>query len=126
MDREKLDKIHNALLAGMSQADAFVYAGLTEAEIEFATNDHDLQRTFSQYNKSLEYSLLRQMREISEKQIRMGKEGATAWLLEKLYPRYAAKPQNELPEIHLHMSDDEPTQLDTVQVFNPEGKPDDN
>lgn len=119
MDRDKLDKIHNALLAGMSQADAFVYAGLTEAETEFAMNDHDLQRQFASTNKALEFTLLKRMDEISERQIRMGKEGATAWLLEKVFPRYAAKPQNELPEIHLHMNDEDPADYDTVQINNP-------
>lgn len=119
MEREKLDKIHNALLVGLSQADAFVYAGLTETEIELATKDPDLQRTFAATNKALEFTLLNRMNEISEKQVRMGKEGATAWMLEKLYPRYGSKPQGELPEIHIHMKDDEPTDYDNVTVFNP-------
>lgn len=116
--QSKLDAIQNALLVGMTQADAFVYAGLTAAEVEEAQHDEALQLSFSKINKELEYSLLKRMDEIAERQIRMGKEGATAWMLEHLYPRYSGKPQAELPEIHIHMDDKDPAEEDTVTIVN--------
>ena len=122
ISRSKLDNIENALLVGMTQADAFIYAGLTADEIDEAQHDEELQRIFNKYNKDLEFGLLKRMNEIAERQVRMGKEGATAWQLEHLYPRYSGKPQNELPEIHIHMKDDDPADYDTVTINNPEGE----
>jgi hypothetical protein len=101
--REQEDSIFNALTVGMSLSDAYIYAGLSPEQIAFIQDDTEHQRKYAQMNKAREYSLLHRMDEISIKQSKMGKETATAWLLEKTYPRYSNKPQNDLPDIHINI-----------------------
>ena len=115
----KKDKIYNALIIGMTLEDAYIYAGLTEAEIEEVSEDHELQREFHTQIKSFEFVLLNRINEISQKQVRMGKEAATTWMLEHMFPRYSGKPQAEGGQVHLHFADSDPAKLDTVEVFKP-------
>lgn len=115
---EKHDRLYDALIIGMAVDDAYVYAGLTGEEIEEIGKDETIQRMIHQRSKELEYSLLKQMGEIAKKQAKVGREQGTAWLLEKLYPRYSGKPQAEGGDIHLHFNDSDPAKLDTVEIHN--------
>ena len=60
------------------------------------------------------------MQEVSVKQAKLGREQATTWMLEHMFPRYSGKPQNEGGEVHLHFSNVDPATYDTVEIFNPE------
>lgn len=116
IDVDKRDKLDNALIVGMSIEDAYIYAGLTPNEIEAVSADDEEQRHILKRMKSLEFNLLNRMEAISVIQAAKGREAATAWLLEKLYPRYADKPKAEVGEIHLHFSDDNLDEMDTVEI----------
>lgn len=120
LTQSKEDAIYNSLLVGMALEDAYIYAGLTEDEIETVSNDIDYQRKWRQLVKGFEFSLLNDLNHIAQKQVKMGKEGATTWMLEKLFPRYSNKPQAEVGEIHLHFKDEDPKQYDTVEIFRPQ------
>lgn len=113
----KKDKIYNALITGMALEDAYIYAGLSPAEIEAVSEDEELQREFHEQIKSFEFVLLNRINDISQKQVRMGKEAATTWMLEHMFPRYSGKPQAEGGQVHLHFADSDPAKLDTVEVF---------
>lgn len=115
----KKDKIYNALITGMALEDAYIYAGLSPAEIEAVSEDEELQREFHEQIKSFEFVLLNRINDISQKQVRMGKETATTWMLEHMFPRYSGKPQAEGGQVHLHFADSDPSKLDTVEVFKP-------
>lgn len=116
---EKEDKIYNALLVGMEIKDAFVYAGLTPKEIELVSEDEEHMRKYSAMTRELEFGLLSRMKDISQAQARRGCEHATTWLLEHMFPRYSGKPQNDMPDIHLHLASTDPASLDTVSVVKP-------
>ena len=113
----KKDKIYNALITGMALEDAYIYAGLSPAEIEAVSEDEELQREFHEQIKSFEFVLLSRINDISQKQVRMGKETATTWMLKHMFPRYSGKPQAEGGQVHLHFADSDPAKLDTVEVF---------
>lgn len=115
----KKDKIYNALITGMALEDAYIYAGLSPTEIEAVSEDEELQREFHEQIKSFEFVLLNRINDISQKQVRMGKETATTWMLEHMFPRYSGKPQAEGGQVHLHFVDSDPAKLDTVEVFKP-------
>lgn len=116
---DKEDKIHNALIIGMALEDAYIYAGLTPQEIEAVSEDTDLQIKWHQIIKEYEFSLLRRMGDISQKQAKVGRETATTWMLEHMFPRYSGKPMNDMPDIHLHIDGADPAKLDTVSIFKP-------
>lgn len=99
----KRDRIYNALLIGMTLDDAYIYAGLTPDEIVEVTEDDQLQRQWRQVTKEFEYGLLDRMNSISRKQEKMGKEAATAWMLEKMFPRYSGKPQGDVGTININI-----------------------
>ena len=120
ISQDKQDKIFNALTVGMALTDAYVYAGLTEAEITEATDNVALQTKWHSIIKGFEFSLLSSLNEIAHKQARVGREGATVWMLEKMFPRYSSKPQPDVGEVHLHFNNVDPTEYDTVEVFNPD------
>jgi hypothetical protein len=122
LTQSKEDKIYNALVIGMSLEDAYIYAGLTPMEIEAVAEDAEYQIKWKQLTKEFEFGLLNRMNEISQRQVRMGKEPATTWMLEHMFPRYSGKPMNEMPDIHLHIDGTDPVNYDTVDVVNPEGK----
>lgn len=103
LTHEEEDRIYNALVVGMTIHDAYIYAGLSPAQITEADEDTELQRKLSMMNKELEFRLLSRLDAIAAKQAKMGKEGATTWMLEKMFPRYSAKPQTEMPVINLHV-----------------------
>lgn len=112
----KRDRLFDALIIGMAAADAYVYAGLTPTEIENIAEDTEIQALISQRSKEFEYSLLKRMNEISQKQAKVGRETATTWMLEKMYPRYSGKPQTEGGDIHLHFNDSDPAKMETVEI----------
>lgn len=120
LTQAKEDKIYNALVIGMSLEDAYIYAGLTPDEIEAISEDAVHQTKYKQLTKEFEFNLLNRMNEVSQKQIRAGRETATTWMLEHMFPRYSGKPQNEGGEVHLHFNNVDPAQYDTVEIFNPQ------
>ena len=115
---DKEDKIHNALIIGMALEDAYIYAGLTPQEIEAVTEDTALQVKWHQIIKGYEFTLLKRMNEISQKQAKVGRETATTWMLEHEFPRYSGKPMNDMPPIHLHIDGADPANYDTVTINN--------
>ena len=122
LTQAKEDKIYNALVIGMSLEDAYIYAGLTPTEIEAVAEDAEYQIKWKQLTKAFEFGLLNRMNEVSQRQTRLGREQATTWMLEHMFPRYNGKPVNEMPDIHLHIDGTDPTDYDTVDVVNTEGK----
>lgn len=116
LTQEKEDRIYNALIIGMALDDAYIYAGLTAQEIELVAEDTVLQSKFKRYIKETEYGLLRRMGEISQKQAKVGRETATTWMLEHMFPRYSGKPMSDMPDIHLHIDGTDPLNYDTVTV----------
>ena len=120
---DKADKIHNALMIGLALEDAYIFAGLTAQEIEAVSEDADLQLKWHRIIKEYEYGLLKRMNDISVKQAKVGRETATTWMLEHMFPRYSGKPTNEHPPIHLHIDATDPAQLDTVSIFTPPSDP---
>lgn len=119
LTQAKEDKIYNALVIGMALEDAYIYAGLTPAEIEAVAEDPEYQTKWHQMVKQFEYGLLNRMNEVSIKQAKLGREQATTWMLEHMFPRYSGKPQNEGGEVHLHFNNVDPAEYDTVEIFNP-------
>lgn len=118
----KLDYIYNALIVGMTLDDAYVYAGLTPSEIVEAKESDELQTKWLGFSKQFEFTLLSKLNQVIDKQVNMGKEQAITWLLEKTNARYTGKPQNELPELHIHIDDEDPADMDTVTIHKPEVK----
>lgn len=92
IDERQKDAIYNALLVGMALDDAYVYAGLTPAEISEVSESEPLQREWAHVTKQHEFNLLATLQGVIEKQKHMGKEGAVTWALEHMYPRYGNKP----------------------------------
>lgn len=119
LTQAKEDKIYNALVIGMALEDAYIYAGLTPSEIEGLAEDTEHQIKWKQLTKEFEFGLLNRMSEVSQKQAKMGREQATTWMLEHMFPRYSGKPQNEGGEVHLHFNNVDPVEYDTVEIFNP-------
>jgi hypothetical protein len=115
---DKEDKIHNALIIGMALEDAYIFAGLTPQEIEAVSEDEHLQLKWRQIIKGYEFSLLKRMNDISQKQAKVGRETATTWMLEHEFPRYSGKPMNDMPDIHLHIDGTDPANYDTVTINN--------
>lgn len=120
LTQAKEDKIYNALVVGMALEDAYIYAGLTPDEIEEVSQDTPYQLKWQSVTKEFEYTLLNRMQDISVKQSRMGKESATTWMLEHIFPRYSGKPQNEGGEVHLHFNNVDPAVYDTVEIHKPQ------
>ena len=120
---EKQDKIHNALIIGMALDDAYIFAGLTPSEIEAVSEDVQLQTKWHMMIKEYEFSLLKRMNEISQKQAKVGRETATTWMLEHEFPRYSGKPMNDMPDIHLHIDAADPSQYDIVKIINTPSQP---
>lgn len=119
LTQAKEDKIYNALVIGMALEDAYIYAGLSPAEIEAVAEDTALQLKWRQISKEFEFGLLNRMNEVSVKQAKLGREQATTWMLEHMFPRYSGKPQNEGGEVHLHFNNVDPATYDTVEIFDP-------
>ncbi len=115
---EKQDKIHNALIVGMALEDAYIYAGLTPQEIEAVSEDITLQAKWHQIIKEFEFGLVKRMGDISQKQAKVGRETATTWMLEHMFPRYSGKPMSDMPDIHLHIDGTDPANYDTVTINN--------
>ena len=116
ISKVKQDLIYNALLVGMDLKDAYIFAGLTETEILDASEDQTLQAQWAQQTKRYEYDLLEKLGEVIDKQVRMGKENAITWMLEHTNPRYSGKPQNELPDLHLHIDAADPATYESVTI----------
>lgn len=117
LTQEKEDAIFNALIVGMSLEDSYLYAGCSPQEILFDKEDEESQMKWRRTQKQLEFTLLNNMREVSRRQIAQGKQEATTWLLEKLYPRYAAKTPPELGTISLVMNNKQEDEDAVTTVF---------
>lgn len=117
---QKLTAIENALQVGMALEDALILASLPPKDIATIMEDEELQMKFSSIRRKHEYGLLTQLHEVMDVQVRMGKEAAITWMLERVNPRWSGKPQNEQQSIHLHFASEDPSDYDTVTVFNPE------
>lgn len=115
LSSDKEDKVHNALLVGMSLEDAYLFAGLSPAEIALDAEDEESQLRWQRINKELEFTLLSNMQRVSSKQIAMGKSDATQWQLEKFFPRYSAKAQPATGNITLVLSKE--SSADITEVF---------
>lgn len=118
ISQDKKDKIYNALIIGMALEDAYIYAGLTQDEIKRVSEDDVLQAEWRSIIKSFEFTLLTRLDEVSKKQARMGKEAATTWMLEKMFPRYSGKPQGDVGTININITpqaDDD----DCVEIHTP-------
>ena len=113
---DKQDKIHNALIIGMALDDAYIFAGLTPQEIEAVAEDVQLQTKWHGIIKEYEFGLLKRMNDISQKQAKVGRETATTWMLEHMFPRYSGKPMSDMPDIHLHIDGADPANYDTVMI----------
>lgn len=113
---EKHDRLFDALVIGMAAEDAYIYAGLNGEEIEAIGQDENIQSMIHMRAKEFEYGLLKRMNDISQKQAKVGRETATTWMLEKMFPRYSGKPQTEGGDIHLHFNDSDPSKMDTVEI----------
>lgn len=116
LTQEKEDRIYNALTIGMALDDAYIYAGLSPQEIEAITEDTEHQLKYKRLIKEHEFGLLQRMATVSEKQAKLGREQATTWMLEHMYPRYSGKPMSEMPDIHIHIDGADPTDYDTVTI----------
>lgn len=121
LTQEKKDRIYNALIIGMDLSDAYIYAGLTPAEVEAVSNDAELQLEWRRMGKEFEYGLLQRITEISKKQERVGKEAATTWMLEHMVPRYGSKAAPEVGTININIKDD-PQDDECVTVVGDDGK----
>ena len=117
---DKKDKVYNALIIGMALEDAYIYAGLTADEIKEVSEDEALQLEFHQIIKSFEFGLLNQLNEVSKKQVKMGKETATTWMLEHMFTRYSGKPQEEGKIVNISFNNIDPATYDTVEINKPE------
>lgn len=115
ISQDKKDRIYNALLVGMALDDAYIYAGLTSEEIVRVSEDDVLQAEWRRLTKSFEFGLLNQLNDISKKQAKMGREGATTWMLEKMYPRYSGKPQGDVGTINININN-QPGDDDCVEI----------
>lgn len=102
----------------MAYEDAILFAGFTESDIAAAADDEELQHSIAYYTKMLEFQLLGKLNEVVDKQVHMGRETALTWWLEHLNPRYSNKPTGTLPDLHIHLADTDPADLDTVSINN--------
>lgn len=118
LTQEKEDRIYNALVIGLALDDAYIYAGLTAQEIELIAEDPEHQIKYKKLIKEQEYKLLNRMNDISQKQAKLGRESATTWMLEHMFPRYSGKPMSDMPDIHLHIDGADPADYDTVTINN--------
>ena len=118
----KSDLIYNALMIGLSLKDAFIYAGLTEAEMSEILSDDERMAYYNQIARQFEYSLLEKLQTVADKQMNMGKEAALTWLLERVNPdRWGGKGKTEdLPDVHIHLSNEDIS--DVMEVHKPEVK----
>lgn len=112
VSQAKLDSIENALYVGMELHDAYVFAGLTEAEIETVSSNDELQAMYASFARRYEYDLLEKLNAVIQKQVNMGRENALTWMLERVNPRYTNKPQTSLPDIHLHLPDSDTSDIE--------------
>jgi len=106
IDQDKLDQIHNALIIGMSLEDAYCYAGLSPDEIVELSEDTVQQQLFAQKIRTLEYTLLDNMRIGALRQLAMGDTRATQWLLEHIYPRYTKNASVDQVPINISFKND--------------------
>lgn len=118
----KSDLIYNALLAGMSLKDSFIYAGLTETEMSDILSDDEKMAYYNQLIKQNEYSLLEKLKTVADKQMNMGKESAITWMLERVNPdRWGGKAKtDELPDVHIHLAADDAQVKGCMEIHAPQ------
>lgn len=114
LTNEQKDNIYNALVVGMAPEDAYIYAKLSPHDIVFCTEDEEFQAWIAQTQKHLEFSLLTDMKRGAEHQLSVGKTDATQWLLERLYPRYAAKAVPNTGTINFILGKEDTSDIETV------------
>jgi hypothetical protein len=107
LPQDKKDNIYNALIVGMTLEDAYIFAGCTPNEILLDKEDEESQLYWAHMHKQLEYTLLDNMKSVCLKQVAVGRHEATVWMLEKLFPRYAAKNLGDVGTINLVMKNRE-------------------
>lgn len=112
----KRTALNNALATGLSPESAYLFANLTADEMEAIQADDEEQAAIANRVVQVEQMLLQRMMSISMTQATRGRESATTWLLEKMFPRYAGRPQADIGEIHLHMGDPDLDTMDTVEI----------
>lgn len=116
MTEEQKDLIYNALIVGMSLDDAYIFAGLTPAQIQAVSDDETLQAEYAKITKQHEYSLLTKLGDVIDKQRNMGREGAVTWALEHLYPqRYANKNQGDGKTVNIVFGQAQPKATGEMQ-----------
>jgi len=117
MTEEQKDLIYNALIVGMSLDDAYIFAGLTPAQIQAVSDDETLQAEYAKITKQHEYGLLTKLSDVIDKQRNMGREGAVTWALEHLYPqRYANKNQGDGKTVNIVLDGHKDPAADTEVV----------
>ena len=117
LEQGKQDLIYNALLVGMEIHDAYIFAGLSEEEIEEVSANDELQAQWATIAKRFEFNLLQKLNKVIETQVHLGKESAITWMLAHSNPRYADKAiKTDLPDLHLHIDAADPATMDTVEI----------
>lgn len=117
------ETILNALIAGMSYADALILSMADEQQIEELDNDQLFQMQCKQTSKSLELKLLKTLDDIIDIQTEKGKDHAVTWLLSKINPsRYGGGDDNSASNVGTIVINTKPVDVsdpDTaVEVFD--------
>lgn len=94
------ETILNALVAGMSYADALILSMADKHQTEELDNDQLFQMQCKQTSKSLELKLLKTLDDIIDIQTEKGKDHAVTWLLSKINPsRYGGGDDNSADNV---------------------------
>lgn len=117
------ETILNALIAGMSYADALVLSMADEQQIAELDNDILFQAQCKQTSKNLELKLLKTLDDVIDIQTGKGKDHAVTWLLSKINPsRYGGGDDNSASNVGTIVINTKPVDIsdpDTaVEVFD--------
>lgn len=117
------ETILNALIAGMSYADALMLSTADEQQIAELDNDILFQAQCKQTSKSLELKLLKTLEDVIDIQTEKGKDHAVTWLLSKINPsRYGGGDDNSASNVGTIVINTKPVDIsdpDTaVEVFD--------
>lgn len=117
MTQEQNELIQDALLIGMALDDAYIFAGLSPADIAAVSEDEELQASFAKTAKTFEYDLLTRLNKVVEKQSLVGNDHAITWTLEHMYPnRYANKTQGDGKTVNIVLNGNKDPATDTEVV----------
>jgi hypothetical protein len=117
------ETILNALIAGMSYADALILSMADEQQIATLDNDILFQAQCKQASKTLELKLLKTLDDVIDIQTGKGKDHAVTWLLSKINPsRYGGGDDNSASNVGTIVINTKPVDIsdpDTaVEVFD--------